>query len=232
MKWCAPSLRDSGSLSAPRAIATVRKPEFVRELHAEMAEAADAEDRDHVARHRPAVAERVEGRDPGAEQRCGFGGAKLVGDRGERIGRDHHRLGIAAVVRDAGYAQVAAVDQPAAPARLAMAAMPAEPANADALSDAPALHAVAECVDHAGDLVPGDAREDEAGHLPFDGETVAVAYAAGLDADADLAARRLGHIALDEFKRTAGPRHLHRPHLCHLVLLVCEPSQKLRRLGG
>ena len=32
------------------------------------------EDRDHVARHRAAVAQRIEGRDPGAEQRRGVGG--------------------------------------------------------------------------------------------------------------------------------------------------------------
>jgi len=36
--------------------------------------------------------------------------------------------------------------------------------------------------------------------LPFDGETVAVANTTGLDADADLAPRRLGHFALDEFE--------------------------------
>jgi hypothetical protein len=110
-----------------------------------------------------------------------------------------------------------------------MAAMPAEPADAGALPGAPADHAGAERVDHTGDLVPRDAREGEAGHVPFDRETVAVAHAACLDADTDLATRRLGHIALDEFKRAAGPRHLHCLHLCHRVLLVCERIQKLCR---
>ena len=178
------------------------------------------EDRNHVAGHRPAVAERIEGRDSGAEQRRSFGGAQLVGDRGKRVGRSHHRLGVAAVVRDAGDAQIAAVDQPAAPARLAMPAMPAEPADADALPDAPAGHAGAERVDHAGDLVARDAREGKAGPLPFDGEAVAVAHAAGLDADADLAPRRLGNVALDAFELTSGPRHLHRLHLRHRRLLL------------
>jgi hypothetical protein len=110
--------------------------------------------------------------------------------------------------------------------------MPAEPADTDTLPDAPSGHTSAECIDHAGNLVPWDAWEGEAGYMPFDGETIAVAHAAGLDADADLASRGLRHIALDEFKRAAGPRHLHRPHLCHRVLLVNEPSQKLRRPGG
>jgi hypothetical protein len=97
--------------------------------------------------------------------------------------------------------------------------MPAEPADADTLPDAPAGHAGAECADHAGDLVPGDAREGKAGPLCFDSETVAVAHAASLDTDADLAPRRLGHVALDGFEG-AGPRHLHRTHLCHRHLLL------------
>jgi hypothetical protein len=42
-----------------------------------------------------------------------------------------------------------------------------------------------------------------------------VAYTAGLDADTDLAPRRLRHFALDELKRAAGPRNLHCQHLCH-----------------
>jgi hypothetical protein len=158
------------------------------------------------------VAQRIEGRDPGAEQRRGIGGGKLVGNCGKRTGGSHHRLGVAAVIRDAGYAQVPAVDQPAAPARLATLAIPAKPADADALSGAP--------IDDAGNLVPGDARVGEAGPLSFDGETVAVADTTGLDANANLAPRRLGHVALDELKRTARLRDLNRSHFCHRRLLV------------
>jgi hypothetical protein len=98
--------------------------------------------------------------------------------------------------------------------------MPSKPAGADALPGPPTDHAVPDCVDHAGDLVPRDAREREAGTLPFDGETVAVAYTTSLDADTDLAPRRLGHFALDKLKRAASPRNLHCPNLCHRRLLV------------
>ena len=70
--------------------------------------------------------------------------------------------------------------------------MPSKPADADALSDAPADHGGTECVDHAGDRVPWNAWEGEAGPLPLDDETVAVANTAGLDADADLALRGFG----------------------------------------
>jgi len=47
-----------------------------------------------------------------------------------------------------------------------------------------------------------------------------VAHTTGLDTDTHLAARRLGHIALDELKPAAGPRHLYRPHPCHRRLLI------------
>ena len=101
-----------------------------------------------------------------------------------------------------------------------MPIIPAKPADADALPSAPVRYAGANRVDHAGDLVPRGAREGEVGPLPFDRETVAVADTADLDPDADLAPRRLGYVALDEFERAASPHHLHRPHLCHCRLLV------------
>jgi hypothetical protein len=201
-----PQLAGERLLVGPTGDRDGAETELIGELHPEMAKAADAQDRDHVARHRPAVAERIEGRDPGAEQRRGIGGAKLVWNRSKRMSGSHHRLGIPAVIRNAGYAQIAAVDQPTTPARLAMPAIPSKPADADALPGAPAQHAGADCVDHAGNLVPWDARKGEVGPLPFDRETVAVAHTAGLDADTDLAPRRLGHFALDEFERAASPR--------------------------
>ena len=42
--------------------------ELVGKLHPEMAKPADPQDRDNVARHRPAVSERIESRNPGAQQ--------------------------------------------------------------------------------------------------------------------------------------------------------------------
>ena len=55
------------------------------ELHAEMAEAADAEDGDQVARPRAAVAQRVEGGDAGAQQRRRLGRLSSVGDARQRL---------------------------------------------------------------------------------------------------------------------------------------------------
>src|SRR6202007_325144 len=50
---------------------------------------------------------------------------------------------------------------------------------------------------------------------PFHGKTVTVTHPAGLDTDPHLALRRLRHLALNQFKRTATLRHLYRPHLSH-----------------
>jgi hypothetical protein len=112
------------------------------------------------------------------------------------------------------------------PTRLAMPAIPSKPADADALPVRQPHHASADC---AGDLVPWDAREGEVGPLPFDRETVAVAHTADLAADPDLAPRWLGYVALDDFKRTASPYHLHRPHLCHRRLPVGAGCRVRRR---
>ena len=71
-------------------------------LHAEMAEAAEAEDRDEVARAGAAVAEGVEGGEAGAEDRGGFGGGELGGDLRDRGGGGDHVFGVAAVEGEAG----------------------------------------------------------------------------------------------------------------------------------
>ena len=109
--------------------------------------------------------------------------------------------------------------------------MPAKPADADALPGAPADDARADGVDHAGDLVPRDAREGKVGPLPFDGETVAMANPAGFDADPDLARRGLGHFPFDQLERPARPCNLRRTHLRHYPLPI-GGKMPLQVLGG
>ena len=137
---------------------------------------------------------------PGAQQRRRVLGREVVRDAGQRLLRDHDGLGVAAVVGDAGDAQRDAVDEVPAPARVAAPADPAEPADPDALAGRPALDAVAHHVDHARDLVPGDAGVGDAGPVPLLGQRVAVADAARLHGHADLPAPGLGRLALDELE--------------------------------
>src|SRR5436190_3324883 len=239
MKWCAPSRtakaveprRDVLGRAVDEVVRTQfarqrlligaasdrhgTEAEFVCELHPEMAEAADTQHRDDVTRHCSAVAERIERRDSGAEQRRGIEGAKLVGDCSECVGRGHHSVGITPVIGDAGNAQVTAVDQPAAPARLATSAMPSKPAYPDPLPDGPTDHTGTDCVDDTGNLVTRNPGEGKAWPLTFHRKTVTVTHPAGLDTDPHLALPRLRHLALNHFKPTATLRHLYRPHLSH-----------------
>src|SRR6516164_9840248 len=74
---------------------------------------------------------------------------------------------------------------------------------------------VTDCVDDTGNLVTRNPGEGKAWPLTFHGKTVTVTHPAGLDTDPHLALRRLRHLALNQFKRTATLRHLYRPHLSH-----------------
>ena len=85
------------------------------------------------------MAERIERRDSGAEQRHGIESAKLVGDCSECVG----------IIGDAGDAQITAVDQPAASAGLATTAMPSKPTHTDPLPGGPADDAGTDCIDPA-----------------------------------------------------------------------------------
>ena len=73
-----------------------------RELDAEVAEAADAEHGNQIARQRAGVAQGVERGDAGAEQRRCLGRVEIVRHGGERVRRAGHGLGIAAVIGDTG----------------------------------------------------------------------------------------------------------------------------------
>ncbi len=168
---------------------------MARELHGEMAEAANALNGDDIAGPRAGIAQRVEGGDAGAEQRRRRRGIELVGDRGKRVDRRDHVIGIAAVIVDAGDFEIAAGDEIAAPAAVADEAGAAEPADADALPDLPGGDVGADGVDTAGDLVARHGGIVDAGKGAGRGEHIAMADAAGLDLDAHLARAGLGEWA-------------------------------------
>ena len=96
-----------------------------------------------------------------------------------------------------------------------MPAMAAVPSNANPLPSTPIHNAIAHLLDQADDLVPGNARVLDAGKRAELCERVAVADAAGLDLDEDLARAGRWDVALNRLEWTIGFFHLQRPHACH-----------------
>jgi hypothetical protein len=198
------------------------EPELVRELHAQVAEAAQAEHRDEVAGAGRAAAQRAEGRHARAGQRSGLCRAQSVGDAGKGVRRHDRGIGVAARVGPARHLEPLAVDEVAVAAGHAGAAVAAEPADRHPLPGRPAVDVVADVVDAAGDLVTGDQGELHVREGGVDERRVGAAHAAGLDGDADLASAGLGQFALDDAERAAGlgdlggsvRRHRTSPSLC------------------
>ena len=104
------------------------------------------------------MAKRIIGGDASAEQRRRLDRSEIGGDRGERLDRRDHELGVAAVIGHAGHLADNAQDEIAASAIGADPAMAAMPAHADALSDSPARDLGSDRVDVAGDLMARYAR--------------------------------------------------------------------------
>ena len=88
--------------------------------------------------------------------------------------------------------------------------MASVPSEADALAGLEEGDVGSDCVDNAGNLVTGDARELDSGPLAFLRQRVGVADAAGVNADADVAGVRVGEFALLRVGTlAAGGGHLH-----------------------
>src|SRR5262249_43557871 len=198
-----------------------------RVLDAQVAEPAEAEDRDEVARPGAAVAQRVEGRHAGAHQRRGVWRGQLRGHPCEGRRGGDQVVGVAAVERDAGHLRAGlAGEEVAAAAVVAGEAVPGVPPDADALAGLPTLRDVlTHGVDRADHLVPRDAREGDAGPVALLGHRVAVADAAGLNPDPHGPWSRVGDRALDELEGPAGARDLGDTHRgledVHIGLLWC-----------
>src|SRR5438034_7868160 len=74
------------------------------------------------------------------------------------------------------------------------------------------MHAFAECLDHARNLVAGHERIRDAGIAPLLGQHIAVADAACVYAYERLTKTGPGNLALDQLELTAGLAHLHCSH--------------------
>jgi hypothetical protein len=194
-------------------------------LHAEMAEAADAENGDEITWPRPAFAQCVVGGDAGAQQRRRLRGRDVIRDQHQRVGRRDHRLGVTAIVIDAGNPQVTAIHEIPAAAWLAPATMAAEPADTDTRPHRPADDAVADRVDHPSDFVPRHDRVGHGGKQPFLGDRIAVADAARLHFDAHFPRPCLRQLPLDQLEGAAFLSHLDSAHFRHHDLPLTDQIQ-------
>src|SRR5690349_7131426 len=178
--------------------------EFVGELDAEMAEAADPLNGDQIARGCAAMAQGVEGGDTGAENRGRFGRIKRIGHGSDGFGGNDCVLGVTAVEAEAGDFFVGAVDKVAAAALRTRTVMAAVPADADPLTFLPSCDASADFVNDACDFVAGRARIRYAGPKAVLDEMVTETDAAGLHADADMSRGGLRDVAFLQFEVGAG----------------------------
>jgi hypothetical protein len=99
---------------------------------------------------------------------------------------------------------ILAEDELASPTGLAVVAVASMPAEADALTDFEEWNVGGDGVKDSGDFVTGDAGVGDAGKEAVLGEVVAVADAASLHPDANVARTGLGEFFFDEFKRGLG----------------------------
>ncbi len=182
---------------------------FCGVLHAEMTEASDAEDGDEVAGARSAVAEAVVGGDAGAHEWGGVHVGEIVWDEREGVGGGDDVVGIAAVEADAGDLAILAENEIAAAAGRTVVAVASVPTEADALAYFEERNIGADRVDDTGDFMAGYAGVLNAGPIAELGERIAVANAAGLHANADVAGAGLGEFFFYKLKRAAGGGDLH-----------------------
>ena len=106
----------------------------------------------------------------------------------------------------------------------AIAAGARKPADAGPVADLPSVDLRPDRVDGSDDLVARNAGIDDARKQPFDRHQVAVADAAGLDADTHFLGAGLGNVALDRLELAAHFGHDHRLHLRHVILFLQTKS--------
>src|SRR5205823_1204733 len=210
-------------------------------LNGQMAESAHAMNGDQIPGTRAAMPQRIEGRDPGAQQRRRFDRIHVLGQACQRRGARQHVGGIAAVARDAGRSlHVLAGERVPVPTAAAVAAGAAVPTDPDARADPPALDIRADRLDGPDHLVSRNARIRESRHVAAHHHRVAVTHAAGVHANSNLVTGGLGQRALLHAESTARPGNDHRAHGWHGTLLdlrereirASRPAGQARRMLG
>src|SRR5271155_3036203 len=170
------------------------------DLHGELTEAADAKDRQTLARLDFGVLQGAIHRDAGAEKRRGVAGGKLRGNFQRVAGRSFDEFREAAVHGDAGDLLFDAEIFIAFAAEFAFAAAPVEPGDADAVADLQIFDGCAFSHDAAGNFGTEDQRFFDDAHqlrpIGIGQMQIGMAHAAGFDFDQDFVRGGLGLLDL------------------------------------
>src|SRR5262245_51888919 len=103
-----------------------------------MSQPAQSEHRDDIARTRAGISQRVESRDPRAQQRRRVNGRQVIWKSRHRVGGGNHAFAVTAVEADASDLLRLAREQVSAPAGVAPSAVSAVPSDTDTLAGRPA----------------------------------------------------------------------------------------------
>src|SRR6185503_13642888 len=195
-----------------------------RVLNSEMAQSADAVNRDYISRPSTGVAQRVVNRNTGAHEWSGFLRRNFVRDRRKGNGRCNHVLRIATIEIEPSHLAIDTHCEVAAAARIAHEAVITMPTNTNTLAHGPCGDVVADGIDASGDFVPRHTRILESRPDTVFDQHIAVANTAGFNLHAHLSGARLRNIAFYQFPISAWSTylsgfHYHNPPLARQELL-------------
>ena len=142
-------------------------------------------------------------------------GIKRFGCVGYRLSRCDHVFLVAAVVADATHYYASAIGEIASSACQTGAISAAKPSHSDSIAFLPLRHTGGNFINHAGDLVSGNARKRHARKPSFFGQDIAVTNPTGFDANPHLSRPGLGNFALHDLKVCSRFRYLNGFHFCH-----------------
>src|SRR5881394_948068 len=180
-----------------------------------MPQPAESKHRDHIARTRAGISQRVESGDPRAQKRRRVNWRQVIWKSRHRAGGGNHVFAVTAVETNASDLLRLARKQISTPAGIAPSAVSAVPADSNALAWRPSGHSIADGIDGAGDLVPGNARVLNPGPQAFLHERIAVTNAARRDFDSNRSRRGLRYWPFDNFKRSFRTGNLCNAHCSH-----------------
>src|SRR5690242_1181902 len=193
-------LFDQGFLVPAAADGHGTEAHLARDLTPQMPQAADALYRHQITGAGSRIAQRVVNSDAGAEQRCGFIRGQIIGHGRDCLCRDHHVLGVAAIVTDAGNLLDLAQNEVTATAGVADKTVPAMPAHTHALARLPLRDVSSDGVNASRNLMARNTRVLQSGKARLLHDGITVTDAAGLHLDPDLGSAGLGNGAFHYFE--------------------------------